>query len=146
MFFGHEMMFATDPRLLLTHEKSLELASCVQNGKVIDGVLKKMPASVAGRHGIPPLAELSYFDLHFGYLLPWIHAGPWGVLKSFWKYLLRDYTGTRPPAFAIPNADRKKMSSRAKYLVLTSDMGRPYTDIVRYKGTWVQPLEEMYTR
>ena len=137
MFFGHEMMFATDPRLLLTHEKSLELASAVQNGKVIDGVLKKMPASVAGRHGIPPLAELSYFDLHFGYLLPWIHAGPWGVLKSFWKYLLRDYTGTRPPAFAIPNADRKKMSSRAKYLVLTSDMGRPYTDIVRYKGTWV---------
>ena len=137
MFFGHEMMLANDPRLLLTHEKSLELASAVQNGKVIDGVLKKMPASVAGRHGIPPLAELSYFDLHFGYLLPWIHAGPWGVLKSFWKYLLRDYTGTRPPAFAIPNADRKKMSSRAKYLVLTSDMGRPYTDIVRYKGTWV---------
>ena len=137
MFFGHEMMLANDPRLLLTHEKSLELASCVQNGKVKDGVLKKMPASVAGRHGIPPLAELSYFDLHFGYLLPWIHAGPWGVLKSFWKYLLRDYTGTRPPAFAIPNADRKKMSSRAKYLVLTSDMGRPYTDIVRYKGTWV---------
>jgi hypothetical protein len=137
MFFGHEMMLANDPRLLLTHEKSLELASAVQNGKVKDGVLKKMPASVAGRHGIPPLAELSYFDLHFGYLLPWIHAGPWGVLKSFWKYLLRDYTGTRPPAFAIPNADRKKMSSRAKYLVLTSDMGRPYTDIVRYKGTWV---------
>ena len=96
-----------------------------------------MSASVAGRHGIPPLAELSYFDLHFGYLLPWIHAGPWGVLKSFWKYLLRDYTGTRPPAFAIPNADRKKMSRRARYLVLTSDMGRPYTDIVRYKGTWV---------
>ena len=105
MFFGHEMMLANDPRLLLTHEKSLELASCVQNGKVKDGVLKKMPASVAGRHGIPPLAELSYFDLHFGYLLPWIHAGPWGVLKSFWKYLLRDYTGTRPPAFAVPNAD-----------------------------------------
>ena len=137
MFFGHEMMLATDPRLRLTHDKSLELASAVQNGKVIDGVLKKMPASVAGRHGIPPLAELSYFDLHFGYLLPWIHAGPWGVLKSFWKYLLRDYTGTRPPAFAIPNADRKKMSRRAEYLVLTSDMGRPYTDIVRYKGTWV---------
>lgn len=107
MFFGHEMMLANDPRLLLTHEKSLELASCVQNGKVKDGVLKKMPASVAGRHGIPPLAELSYFDLHFGYLLPWIHAGPWGVLKSFWKYLLRDYTGTRPPAFAIPNAFRR---------------------------------------
>ena len=35
------------------------------------------------------------------------------------------------------NADRKKMSSRAKYLVLTSDMGRPYTDILRCKGTWV---------
>jgi hypothetical protein len=29
------------------------------------------------------------------------------------------------------------MSERAKYLVLTSDMGRPYTDIVRYKDTWV---------
>ena len=26
MFFGHEMMLANDPRLLLTHEKSLELA------------------------------------------------------------------------------------------------------------------------
>jgi hypothetical protein len=25
----------------------------------------KMSASVAGRHGIPPLVELSYFDLHF---------------------------------------------------------------------------------
>ena len=89
MFFGHEMMFATDPRLLLTHETALELASCVQNGKVIDGVLKELSASVAGKYGSPPLAELSYFDLHFGYLLPWIHAGPWGVLKSFWKYLLR---------------------------------------------------------
>ena len=29
------------------------------------------------------------------------------------------------------------MSERAKYLVLTSDMWRPYTDIVKYKGTWV---------
>jgi hypothetical protein len=28
-----------------------------------------MPANVAGRNGLPPLAELTYFDLHFGYLL-----------------------------------------------------------------------------
>ena len=34
----------------------------------------EMPANVAGRHGITPLASLSYFDLHLGYLLPWIHA------------------------------------------------------------------------
>ena len=86
---------------------------------------------------LPPLAELTYLDLHFGYLLPWIHAGPWGILKNFWKHLLRDYTGRDAPPLCIPNRVRKIMSERAKYLVLTSDMGRPYTDIVRYKVTWV---------
>jgi len=138
MFFDDdEELWANDPRLILNHTKSLDLASRVQNGKVIDGVLLKMPANVAGRHGLPPLAELTYFDLHFGYLLPWIHAGPWGILKNFWKHLLRDYIGRDAPPLCIPNRVRKIISQRAKYLVLTSDMGRPYTDIVRYKGTWV---------
>jgi hypothetical protein len=57
-------------------------------------------------------------------------------LKNFWKHLLRDYTG-QAPALIISKAGRKQMSERAKHLVLTSDMGRPYTDIVKYKGTWV---------
>jgi len=138
MFFDDdEELWANDPRLILNHTKSLDLASRVQNGKVIDGVLLKMPANVAGRLGLPPLAELTYFDLHFGYLLPWIHAGPWGILKNFWKHLLRDYIGRDAPPLCIPSRVRKIISQRAKYLVLTSDIGRSYTDIVRYKGTWV---------
>ena len=136
MFFGDRTVLAYDASLILNHAKSLDLARRVQDGVVINGTLQKLPANVAGRHGIPPLASLSYFDLHFGYLLPWIHAGPWGILKNFWKHLLRDYTG-QAPALVISKAGRKQMSERAKYLVLTSDMGRPYTDIVKYKGTWV---------
>ena len=136
MFFKDRAVLAYDRGLILNHAMSLDLARRVQDGVVINGTLQKMPANVAGRHGIPPLASLPYLDLHFGYLLPWIHAGPWGILKNFWKHLLRDYTG-QPPALIISKAGRKKMSKRAKYLVLPSDMGRPYTDIVKYKGTWV---------
>ena len=133
MFFKDRAVLAYDRGLILNHAMSLDLARRVQDGVVINGTLQKIPANVAGRHGIPPLASLSYFDLHFGYLLTWIHAGPWGILKNLWKHLLRDYTG-QSPALIISKAGRKKMSERAKYLVLPSDMGRPYTNIVKYKG------------
>jgi len=91
IFFKDRMVLAYDSNLILNHAMSLDLARRVQDGVVINGTLQKMPANVAGRHRIPPLASLSYFDLHFGYLLPWIHAGLWVILKNFWKHLLRDF-------------------------------------------------------
>ncbi len=94
MFYKDRAVLAYDRGLILNHAVSLDLARRVQDGVVINGTLQKMPANVAGRRGIPPLASLSYFD--FAYLLSCILAGARGILKNFWKHLLRDYTGQAP--------------------------------------------------
>jgi hypothetical protein len=130
-------VFAWDESLYLDDKTSRRLASKTDSGE--------LPSNITGRHGMSPLAELPGFDVHSGFLLPWIHACYWGVMKNFWGYILMDYTGERPrhvlPKMAKGCTDCKHpryiISKLGSHLQIPSDAGRPYLDITRYRGSWV---------
>lgn len=122
-------LYAWDERVLHCHGTSSSLMEMVEAGE--------LHPSSAGRKGVPQLAKLDTFDLHNGFLLPWVHAGPWGIVKDFWYFVLQDYKGECPSNVIPKGQHRKRIAELGNHLVLTSDMGRGYTDIISSKGTWV---------
>ena len=127
-FFPGEKLDAWDKRLALNHKTSMDLATRVER--------KELEPNKAGRHGITLLAKLPAFDTHYGFLIPAAHLIINGLLKGFWYYVLMDYTGACPRN-VLPNRARNELTKRGKRLQLPHDMGRPYVDIVKKKGTWV---------
>lgn len=80
---GKYRLYATDPRLYLDHEKCVKIHDAVKTG-----VLNKQEC---GREPDPPLARIPFFDICFGHVIPWVHAGLYGVLKDFiCKVILSD--------------------------------------------------------
>jgi hypothetical protein len=80
---GKYRLYATDHRLFLDHEKCVKIHDAAKAG-----VLNKQEC---GREPDPPLARIPFFDICFGHVIPWVHAGLYGVLKDFiYKVILSD--------------------------------------------------------
>ena len=71
---GKYRLYATDHRVYLDHEKCVKLHDAVKTG-----VLTKQEC---GREPDPPLARIPFFDICFGHVIPWVHAGLYGVRCS----------------------------------------------------------------
>jgi hypothetical protein len=124
-------MFAYDNRLLTDHESCLKLHEAVKDDKDDVGMKKY------GRYPKPPLARLPHFDICFGPLLPWIHAGIWGIVRDFWRNVLLKKDSIDRPGWTLNEATKKKISELGKQLVLPCSVGRPYTDVITKSGTWI---------
>ena len=124
-------MHAYDSRLLLDHESCLKLHEAVKDDKDKDGM------TLYGRYPKPPLARLPHFDMCFGPLLPWIHAGIWGIVRDFWRNVLLKKDNIDRPGWTLNEATKKKISELGNKLVLPSSVGRPYTDVITKSGTWI---------
>lgn len=67
----------------LDHEKCVKLHDAVKNGD-----LNKQEC---GRESDPPLARIHFLNICFGHVIPWVHAGLYGVLRDFiYKVILSD--------------------------------------------------------
>ena len=125
------MMHANDSRLFLNHESCLKLHAAVKDDKDEAGM------KLYGRYPKPPLARLPHFDMCFGPLLPWIHAGIWGIVRDFWRNVLLKKDNIERPGWTLDEPTKKKISELGKQLVLPCSVGRPYTDVITKSGTWI---------
>ena len=83
-------------------------------------------------------AALPYVSMNNLHLIPFAHAGLYGVVKDFYRYLLGTKKTAAHPGTAgiISNAAKKVMSNRAAHIVQTMDFDRPYRDIIHQRGEW----------
>jgi hypothetical protein len=94
------------------------------------------PPERLGNKFLPvPAKFLSYFDMSWGFQIPWAHAGLLRAVKSFWQLVLGKY-GNEPKGYHILFSGRKLMTSRAAFIHCTHEAGRAYTDICSTMGSW----------
>jgi hypothetical protein len=84
-------------------------------------------------------ALLSYVSYNNLWLVPIAHTLYYGVVKAFVSHLLRPLP-SRASGAGIPNIisrqARKVIQQRGSHMLLTSDFGRPYKDVIKYMGSY----------
>jgi hypothetical protein len=85
-----------------------------------------------GNHLLLQLAaKLRYFELDWGFSIPWGHACLLGCVKGLFKELFSPFTSEAArPAHEISHARRRIITSRASRVSVTHEVGRPYKDVV----------------
>lgn len=99
----------------------------------------RLDPNKCGNKFLPEIAKaLPYFDMSWGFAIPFAHAALLGVVKSFWLLALFNYTckEAERESYWIPKARRKLMAARAVMIRCTVEAGRPYRDIVATSGGW----------
>jgi hypothetical protein len=94
----------------------------------------ELEAKDCGNHYLPEVAaKLRYFEMDWGFPIPWGHAGLLGCVKDLFRELLSKYPNEaqRKP-HAISNAKRRIISPRAAHVRVPHEVGRPYKDVVHH--------------
>ncbi|PNW79981.1 hypothetical protein CHLRE_08g373374v5 [Chlamydomonas reinhardtii] len=130
-----------DNRLQLTHEDQ------VLRGRLADRLQAVAAGRVSGKTATErqdaaktleanpvkassPFSLLRYANQQDLFRVPVAHALLYGVVRNFVLSLL---DGSGPQALCFTQDDKRLMRSRAARVVVPSDFGRPYTDVVEYK-------------
>lgn len=123
---GGKRIFATEAELR-THEQH------VAHAKRVDAGVEDVEE--CGYKGTPIIARyLPYVDLIQAFPLPVAHCLLLGLVKSFWRYVLRKLkNGVEPPEGVLPAATRKAMEQWT--IKRTHDGGRPSANIVKHLGS-----------
>ncbi|KAG2423869.1 hypothetical protein HYH02_015272 [Chlamydomonas schloesseri] len=143
-----------DARLHLTH------ADQVERGQVADALVLRAHGLEPGRGAADrrdaaaalsaypvkasnPFTALSYVDLQDMFRVPVVHALLYGVVRAFVLCML---DGTAPEALAFTRDDKRLIQSRASRVVVPSDFGRPYLDLVDYQATFLASASAAHRR
>lgn len=79
-----------------------------------------------GCHGISPVVDaLSYVHYNNLFPIPIAHAGPYGVVPTFWNLIL-----SQEGPLMLSRENRRIVMERASHIVNTIDFGSGYLDIV----------------
>jgi hypothetical protein len=83
------------------------------------------------------LTTLPYLSFNNMWLVPVAHAFYYGVVKGFVAFLLRPMSEVHDgDENVIGQADRSTISGRARHVLLTSEFGRKYKDVVKYHKSY----------
>ena len=78
---------------------------------------------------------LPYVDYNNLFVVPVAHVLLYGLVASFINYILRD--GNQGPDYPVLNsATRKTIQQRGSGIGVTSEFGRRYKDVIKYKGSY----------
>jgi hypothetical protein len=89
-------------------------------------------ARVTGVHGASVLMDLPYMNLQEFFLVPVAHALLYGVAKRLVQTLIRPLRGATGKPQAFTYKERRIIVARAGDIIISSDFGRPYRDMVNY--------------
>lgn len=120
-------MYVGDKRLQLDIDQQRARGERVEAGAV---------PMVEGCTGVSCLSSLWYVDLSSIFVLPVAHALLYGVIKSFVEYILRPLFLARPagePDDIVRGPGRKFMREAAAFISVTSDFGRKYKCVEKYR-------------
>lgn len=131
-----------DPALQLSHEQQIRRARALTRlqakaraGKVTKTKLQEARKSTGSKGlSIIPFI-LPYVDYNNLFVVPVAHVLLYGLVASFINYILRD--GNQGPDFPVLNsATRKTIQQRGSGIGVTSEFGRRYKDVIKYKGSY----------
>lgn len=126
-----------DDRLRMTNADFVNRAKKVQSelSAAATDAEKDEIIRLSGRHGVSPFTEyLPYIDINSFFTVPVMHALLFGVVPAFVKYILRKSDQSGPHVLA--NEVKAMIRDRAGDIVVTSDFGRRYKDVIKYVGSY----------
>jgi hypothetical protein len=137
---GHAYVYAMNEKLFLNHDECMAIHEAVKRGEIT--------TEYSGRKADPPLALCETFNICHGHVIPWVHAGLYGICKDFFTKCVfcdvKKFKKQPVPHYVMYNKTgrmgrkwREEFSELGTFLVLPSDAGRHYKDITQYAKSYV---------
>jgi hypothetical protein len=128
-----QMLKVGDANLKLTHEDHVARAECVDS--------RETTTKEEDCNGLSPIIEfIPYVDYNNIWIVPLGHAFLFGVVSHVihlaFQDMRRPTTGEDYPVGVIPHVIRKVIATRGSNLRVTSEFGRRYKDVEKYKGSY----------
>lgn len=123
-----------DPQLALSDADLRKRGALMRDTRLAPNASQarvKTASRMLGCQNENPFSALQYLDLSCLFPVPIGHTLLFGVLRDFVDFLLRKEM--EPVALTITSSARKHIEGRGAAIMVTSDFGRRYKCILRYR-------------